>query len=482
MSDVHSLNTRNKHNLTVHSTRLHRMAASAYKYKHAAYSADADPRYGYEFTRQVARQEGYNPGPPVLISRAYNPRRDVLVQNDREMVEQRAQLRVEQPVRRVDDSKVLSRKTLTDNRRVQSYDNTQIVFPDRSGQMGGDAQLVIPQRCRKIGICDDVGNYPTEEVNRVISQLTDLESFQNDKLDLPEVPEITQRLGPQEENIELCNFNKTVVYPKTAEDSNGKWHVVINNDNNPLQGFKVEICQPDSAPCSDIAVIQPGYIARCVQKFVYRKMAILHEGKKLEMPLKVPTQTMSGISVDAEDYSVGYVTVPNIEVGNKIARGLVEKKLAACVNIIPQIKSIYHWEGKINEDDEAMLMIKTRTTAVDKLTEYVRGNHPNTVCEVITLPIQNGNPGYLSWIGDIVPEFIEDEKRKSVVSIGSQSAEAKSGSTSNITPVDSKSESVATDLKSDAGLENKVDAFPAEIKTGPKPKESGHCGGPSCPN
>ncbi|KAF9408663.1 hypothetical protein HW555_011727, partial [Spodoptera exigua] len=85
---------------------------------------------------------------------------------------------------------------------------------------------------------------------------------------------------------------------------------------------------------------------------------------------------MSSGIVDADKYSVAYVTVPSIDVGKTIGHGLVKNKLAACVNVIPQVTSIYEWEGKINEDSEALLMIKTRTSQVDKLTEFVRTNHP----------------------------------------------------------------------------------------------------------
>ncbi|TMS23396.1 Protein CutA-like protein [Larimichthys crocea] len=76
----------------------------------------------------------------------------------------------------------------------------------------------------------------------------------------------------------------------------------------------------------------------------------------------------------------------------------------ACVNIVPAIKSIYEWQGKIEEDNEVLLMIKTRSSKVPALAQYVRSNHPYEVAEVISLPIDQGNPPYLKWIGDIVPE------------------------------------------------------------------------------
>lgn len=102
-------------------------------------------------------------------------------------------------------------------------------------------------------------------------------------------------------------------------------------------------------------------------------------------------------------HSVAYVTTPTEELAKKIARGLVKEKLAACVNIIPKITSVYEWENEVSEDSEVLMMIKTRTSKIDALTQYVRAKHPYTVCEVISLPIENGNEPYLKWIGDVVP-------------------------------------------------------------------------------
>ncbi|XP_033333528.1 cutA divalent cation tolerance homolog isoform X2 [Megalopta genalis] len=115
----------------------------------------------------------------------------------------------------------------------------------------------------------------------------------------------------------------------------------------------------------------------------------------------ISAQTYRNMSTFAGINSVVYVTVPTQELAKKLAHGLVQSKLAACVNIIPEIKSIYEWKNEINEDSELLMMIKTRTDTVDALTRYVKANHPYEVCEVISLPIQNGNEDYLQWVSNI---------------------------------------------------------------------------------
>jgi periplasmic divalent cation tolerance protein len=86
--------------------------------------------------------------------------------------------------------------------------------------------------------------------------------------------------------------------------------------------------------------------------------------------------------------------------GEKIAGTLVESKLAACVNIIPGLTSVYWWNGKVNKDPELLLMIKSRQALLPELTSHVKGMHPYAECEVIAAPIMGGSESYIQWILD----------------------------------------------------------------------------------
>jgi len=99
------------------------------------------------------------------------------------------------------------------------------------------------------------------------------------------------------------------------------------------------------------------------------------------------------------DPIVVLITAPSKEVGKQIARALLEQELAACVNIISSIDSLYTWEGKICDDEEVLLVVKSRAELFeDQLVPAVQVIHPYQVPEIIALPIKMGAKSYLDWI------------------------------------------------------------------------------------
>ena len=98
------------------------------------------------------------------------------------------------------------------------------------------------------------------------------------------------------------------------------------------------------------------------------------------------------------DALVVLVTAPTPERAAEIARALVEERLAACGNVVPGLRSIYRWEGKVQEDAEALLVLKTTRARFDALRDRVLALHPYEVPEVIALPVEAGSAPYLAWL------------------------------------------------------------------------------------
>ncbi len=99
-------------------------------------------------------------------------------------------------------------------------------------------------------------------------------------------------------------------------------------------------------------------------------------------------------------YVVCLVTIDDLAKAGEIARRLVEARLVACVNIIPEIRSIYLWKGEVHDETERLLIMKTREDLFDKLMTVIKGLHPYEVPEIVAFNIDNGLPEYLRWIDD----------------------------------------------------------------------------------
>jgi periplasmic divalent cation tolerance protein len=100
-------------------------------------------------------------------------------------------------------------------------------------------------------------------------------------------------------------------------------------------------------------------------------------------------------------YVIILITAPTEEVGKQIASSLVERKLAACANILPGMKSIFRWEGEINTEEEVLLVVKSRSELFEsQLIPAVQKLHPFDVPEIIALPIWKGVKSYLDWIDE----------------------------------------------------------------------------------
>ena len=100
----------------------------------------------------------------------------------------------------------------------------------------------------------------------------------------------------------------------------------------------------------------------------------------------------------ADDLRVVFVTAPDAGVAERLARGLVEERLAACVNLIPGIRSFYRWKGAVQDDAEVLLVVKTRADRLEALASRVQELHPYELPEILGLPIIGGSQAYLDWI------------------------------------------------------------------------------------
>lgn len=99
------------------------------------------------------------------------------------------------------------------------------------------------------------------------------------------------------------------------------------------------------------------------------------------------------------DKIVVLTTCASVEEAEKIARALVSKKMAACVNVLPSVRSIYRWKGEVEDAQETQLVIKSSRGLFDQVRAEIEKLHSYELAEVIALPIVDGSDGYLEWLG-----------------------------------------------------------------------------------
>jgi len=104
--------------------------------------------------------------------------------------------------------------------------------------------------------------------------------------------------------------------------------------------------------------------------------------------------------MDTKNHIIVFCTAPNSETAAVIADDLVKKHLAACVNIIDSVSSVYRWKGDIVRDSECLMIIKTAVELFVDLEAAIKANHPYEVPEIIGFKLEKGNQEYLNWIID----------------------------------------------------------------------------------
>lgn len=98
---------------------------------------------------------------------------------------------------------------------------------------------------------------------------------------------------------------------------------------------------------------------------------------------------------------VVYITAPNEEEAARIAKALVEERLAGCINIVKDIRSIYSWQGKIEDEPEVLMIAKTHRNLFETLKNRTKELHSYTVPEIIAIPIIEGSEDYLNWLKQV---------------------------------------------------------------------------------
>jgi periplasmic divalent cation tolerance protein len=100
----------------------------------------------------------------------------------------------------------------------------------------------------------------------------------------------------------------------------------------------------------------------------------------------------------SDAHRVVLISTPGADAGHRLARTLVGERLAACGSVVPAVQSVYRWQGAVEEEQEALVVLKTAADRVQRLMERALELHPYDVPEILALPVVGGNPEYLNWV------------------------------------------------------------------------------------
>lgn len=105
-----------------------------------------------------------------------------------------------------------------------------------------------------------------------------------------------------------------------------------------------------------------------------------------------------------------FVSCPDSNTAEQLAKSLVDERCATCVNLIPEVASIYRWQGEVQQETEVMMICKTTRQAFPKLEEFIKAEHPYELPEIAAVGVDQGLPEFLKWVADGIESVIPGEK------------------------------------------------------------------------
>lgn len=106
--------------------------------------------------------------------------------------------------------------------------------------------------------------------------------------------------------------------------------------------------------------------------------------------------------MSSDEIYMAFITAPGVKAAEDLAKGLVSNKLAACVNIIPSVKSVFIWKGKVQKEKEALLIAKTARSKLQKAEKWILKHHPYELPEILYVKIDKGHEKYMQWVKGLI--------------------------------------------------------------------------------